>query len=120
IDAYNQAVRLNSKDPESYNSLAWILATCPDAEYRHGPQAVLYANKAVELASKGKAEILDTLAAAYAETGDFKRAIDTEREALRYPSRNANEFHQRLNLYEHGKPYRSPPVNRQMASRSGS
>src|SRR5579885_2677246 len=120
IDAYDKAVRLNPKDAGSYNLLAWILATCPDAKYRNGQQAVAYAKKAVELASNGKAEIVDTLAAAYAESGDFKQAVATEREALQYQTKNAKEFRARLALYEHGKPYRSPPVDREAANHSNS
>lgn len=59
---------------------AWIRATCPDPSIRNGPLAVTDAKKACQL-SKWSNNI-DTLAAAYAETGDFDSAIRYEEQAI--------------------------------------
>lgn len=64
----------------AYNTLAWELATNPDDRLRDGAQALLYARKA--LLEDDSSATLDTLAAAYAEAGQFAAAIETQRSAL--------------------------------------
>ena len=48
-----------------------MLATSPDAKLRNGRRAIELATRACELTKYKAAYILSTLAAAYAETGDF-------------------------------------------------
>ncbi len=57
-----------------YVARAWIWATCPDSRYRDGKQAVESATRACELTGWKSPDELDTLAAAYAESGDFTAA----------------------------------------------
>jgi tetratricopeptide (TPR) repeat protein len=64
------------------NNLAWVLATSPDAGLRDGRRAVELATKACELTGYGQAHILSTLAAGYAEQGDFATAQRWSRESL--------------------------------------
>ena len=64
------------------NNLAWILATTENAELRDGAAAVAFANEAVEIAGE-RADLLDTLAAAYAEDGDLAKAIKTAQQAVK-------------------------------------
>ena len=59
------------------NDLAWLLATCPDNSVRNGQKAVELAQQAVQLSNGRSPEILDTLAAAYAEAGRFHEAVET-------------------------------------------
>ena len=59
--------------PNLLNSWAWQLATCPDAKYRDGTLAVKFALKTKHL---------DTLAAAYAEMGQFEDAVTTQQRAI--------------------------------------
>ena len=72
------AARQNSV--AGHNSLAWLLATCSDARLRDGPRALVHAQLAVD--AQPSAGHLDTLAAAYAETGQFAQAVSTQRQAL--------------------------------------
>lgn len=90
---YDQLVKILPDEPEGYNGLAWLWATCPDAKVRNGAKAVEYARMAVELASNAESEAEDeediedsvalrvecqeTLAVAQAETGNFTAAIAT-------------------------------------------
>jgi hypothetical protein len=57
------------------NNLAWLLATCPDAAFRNGPEAVRLATQACELTRYAQPLLIGTLAAAQAEAGDFQAAI---------------------------------------------
>ncbi len=73
---FTEAKRLEPQNPVPYQNLAWLQATCPDERFRNGALAVENATKACELADWKSAEFFDTLAAAYAEQGDFDSAKD--------------------------------------------
>jgi tetratricopeptide (TPR) repeat protein len=97
------------KKPErALNSLAWLRATCPEAEIRNGKEAVELALKACELSEWKDWAIIDTLAAAYAEQGDFDRAIKYQKQVLqiRKFASDYDKIRQHLALYEQHTPYR--------------
>jgi tetratricopeptide (TPR) repeat protein len=71
---------------EGHNTRAWILATSPDAEVRNGKEAIEAAHAALSLEDTGK--FRDTLAAAFAETGQFKKAVAEQRYAIRLLRKN--------------------------------
>jgi tetratricopeptide (TPR) repeat protein len=114
--SYQQAVRdletaiqMNTKKPErALNSLAWLRATCPEAEIRNGKEAVELALKACELSQWNDWNIIDTLAAAYAEQGDFDRAIQYQKQVLEMGkfAKDNDKIRQHLALYEQHTPYR--------------
>ena len=64
------------------DELAWIFATHPNDELRDGNEAVLLAEHACAATKRTDAMLLATLAAAYAETGNFGQAINTIQESL--------------------------------------
>lgn len=66
-----------------YLELAWLRATCPDPEFRDGEKAVNLAQSALETARTKTAIHYDTLAAAYAEAGDFEKAVLAEQGAAK-------------------------------------
>jgi len=80
---YASALLLQPDFPNALDGLAWILATSSSAEYRNGPQAVGMAERACELTSRADAAKLKTLAAAYAEIGDFNKAVANASNALK-------------------------------------
>jgi len=49
IADHKKAIEIDLKFSEGYNNLSWLLATCPDAEYRNGVTAVIFAQKAVAI-----------------------------------------------------------------------
>ena len=95
------------------NNLALILATDPDATNRNGSEAVQLAQRACALTDYQTPVLIGTLAAAYAEAGRFKEAIETARRA-RDLARAAGQLEvaeknqQLLKLYQSGRPYRQP------------
>ena len=102
------ALALNLEDPQIYNSLAWLLATCPDARLRDGKGAVEYATKACELDQWNDAGDLDTLASAYAESGDFDAAFKWQQKAVAMSSgTQLTDRQSRLDLYVARKAYRT-------------
>jgi tetratricopeptide (TPR) repeat protein len=106
---YKQALELLPKEQRSarlYNEVAWFLATCPKAEGRDGMEAIMYAKQACEI--ERNPLYVDTLAAAYAEAGDFEEAVKFQKEALTHPRFFGNQLkgaQERLGLYESRKPY---------------
>ena len=104
---FAKACELDPEDPDSHNALAWRLATCPKAEVRNGAKAVEHATRACRLTENQDALHLDTLAAAYAESGKFKEAIEWQQRAIAATTEpdERKEYQERLQLYQAGKPY---------------
>jgi tetratricopeptide (TPR) repeat protein len=101
------------KEPSSgaptYNELAWLRATCPVEKHRNGQQAVEYATKACELTAWKNPGYLDSLAAAYAEVGDFDKAVEWQKKVLNLATADQkSDVESRLKLYLDKKPYRQP------------
>lgn len=93
------------------NKAAWILATAVDPSARDGAHAIVLGQHAVELTRRQDASSLDTLAAAYAETGKFDDAVTIGTEALSLARARGDrqfdiELEQRLVLYKSHKPVR--------------
>ncbi len=76
------SLKLNEKNEQACNALAWLRATAPDPAARNGPESVRLAQRAIALTTKSDYAVFDTLAAAYAEANDYARAVDTEKRAL--------------------------------------
>jgi tetratricopeptide (TPR) repeat protein len=79
---YAGALLIQQDFPDALDALAWLLATAPSPEIRNGAQAVGMAERACELTGQRDARKLKTLAAAYAEVGDFPKAIAAATNAL--------------------------------------
>lgn len=103
---YERALALNPCSGGTHNNLAWLLATSKDASLRDGARAVKHALRAVELGNN--AEWMDTLAAAYAECGDFEAAVRTEAEACRLSGGSNRAFLRRIEIYRRGQSWHAP------------
>lgn len=89
---------------------AWFRATCPNASFRNGKQAVKDAKAACSIMIWKDEGMIDTLAAAYAEAGDFKSAVQYASQALSVKGISANStklFQRHLALFQQNKPIRS-------------
>jgi tetratricopeptide (TPR) repeat protein len=107
---YDETLRLDRKNVSALNDKSWILATCPNARWRDGKTSVELANKAIELADKDRAtQLRDTLAAGYAEIGEFDKAVVEEMKVLEDKSIDKQvrvKCERRLELYRQKKPCR--------------
>ena len=94
-------------------NLAWILATAPDEKVRNGEEAVRLAEKACDLTARKDARMLSALAAAYAEAGQFPKAIAAAQQAIELAQaagepKFAQVNAQLLRFYQAGRPYHEP------------
>ena len=111
IADYKEALRVDPTDAWAYCGVAWIRATCgEERRSRRNDRGAEFAAKACKLTSWKDDDYLDTLAAAYAEAGQFDKAVEWQAKALVLaPSTDRAAFQARLDLYKAGKPYREPP-----------
>src|SRR5215208_5440319 len=82
IEHYEKALEVSPSSIPTLTNLAWLLATSQDASVRNGPRAVELAAQADRVVGGTNTLVLRTLAAAYAETGEFENAIKTARSAM--------------------------------------
>jgi tetratricopeptide (TPR) repeat protein len=121
---FNVAVQLGNNVSISYRRRAWLLATCPDERFRDGRRAFADASQAYVLSPiiiQGHADgdgphgsySMEALAAAYAECGDFKAAVEWQQKALDKKTYDDEEDYVKaqaaLELYKTHKPYRFKP-----------
>jgi tetratricopeptide (TPR) repeat protein len=107
IADYETLIKLQPKDASTLNNLAWVLATSPDDKLRDGKRAVALATEACELTEYKAAHILSTLAAAYAENGDFPAAIKWVEKGVEVAKEAEKEpLSKELESYRNRKPWR--------------
>jgi len=109
IKQYEQALEISPQSVAAENNLAWLLATNPDASIRHRDRALELATRANQLSGGGNATVLRTLAAAYANAGQFSRAVEVGQLALSltdWESPLAKALQQEIAGYQAGLPYR--------------
>jgi tetratricopeptide (TPR) repeat protein len=104
-----KAIALDKNNLFAHNNYAWLLATCPDDSVRDGHRAVQHARGASERLRHGSATVLDTLAAAEAEIGDFRSAVKNEKRALSLAKDNRSLYNQHLQSYMNASPVREAP-----------
>jgi len=110
VHHFERAIRLDPQDRGSMLRLAWLSATCPLDAVRNGERAVELAERLDRATGHKDPLVLDTLAAAYAEHGDFPAAARAAGEALvrLRPDQKAvaDAIRARVTLYESERPYR--------------
>jgi tetratricopeptide (TPR) repeat protein len=112
IVEYERAIELQQDDPDAgtINNLAWVLCTSPLSEIRDGARAVELSLRACELIQYEESYAVSTLAAAYAETGDFERAREFAAKAVELGEKEQSEslenLRRELEGYQRNKPWR--------------
>ncbi len=111
IADYDEILTANPDYAVAVNNKAWTLCTANVEKVRDGKKAVELATKACELTQWQNAGYIDTLAAAYAEAGDFEKAVKYQTQVLEdaeLVKREGTELKDRLELYKAKKKYRLP------------
>jgi len=106
---FERALKIDPKDTIALRDLAWLIGSSPEVSTRDARRAVKLALKACKLTGWRDADLIDTLAAAYATSGDFSKAITTQRQAFAL-LRNPDSMSERLDLYIEHKPYRATVI----------
>ncbi|HEY7638682.1 MAG TPA: tetratricopeptide repeat protein [Steroidobacteraceae bacterium] len=93
------------------NQFSWTLSVAEDEELRNSALAIRVLEPALAAEKQKPPQYLDTLAASYAENGQFDKAVATQLEAIQTlrrtrPAEPAPDMEQRLELYRAGKAYR--------------
>lgn len=112
IKHYRESLRLMPTSPATLAGLSWVLATSGQEEFRHGTEALDLARRACELTDYRNPDTLRTLAAAYAETGQFMEAVEAAQKAVDLylatgDQKRAKHTAHMQQLYKAGKPYRA-------------
>jgi len=115
INDFNQAIVLNPRDADAYEGLAALLSTCPEDKFRDGKKAVEFATKSCELSEWKNWVNIRTLAAAYAETSEFAKAVtwQTKANEMANEEKYKQEGQARLELYKIAKPFRREPYGKE-------
>jgi tetratricopeptide (TPR) repeat protein len=104
---YEAALALEPKDDGLLNNLAWLLATSPNDGVRDGKRSIELAEAACRVTEYKAPHILSTLAAAYAESGDFDAARKWSKKAVEIAADAEKEtLRKELESYEANKPWR--------------
>jgi tetratricopeptide (TPR) repeat protein len=112
---YNEAFRLDPNNFFVCNNLAWMQATCLIDKYRDGRKALETAQRAHRLRGGDDWRIVATMAAAFAENGDFEQARKWHEKAVKLiaddksaTDKEKESLRSRLEVYKTNKPYRKP------------
>src|SRR6266513_593059 len=114
IQHYEKALEISPRSVSALANLAWLMATCSNASFRNGSKAIELAGQANQLLRGTNTLVLRTLAAAYAESGQFGKAIEIARAAMQLAQTQSDNalaaaLQQEIALYELSLPYRETP-----------
>ena len=118
IRLYRASLERDADRIDVLNNLAWLLATNPNPGLRNGKEAVKLAARAYSLLEgqgKHSSHILDTLSAAYAENGQFDKALETARRGLDIAQAEGaaelvEQIREQIKAYEAGRAYRDSSI----------
>ena len=108
---FERSLASNPRAFSAANNLAWIRATARSSNLRDARQALELAQFLANGPGANRPDVLDTLAAAYAENRDFEKAIDSASRAIEMASEQgmavlAQRIQGRLTLYRRSEPFR--------------
>jgi tetratricopeptide (TPR) repeat protein len=107
IESFEKAISQDNAYWPAHASLAYVLATCPDASFLDGHRAIHHAAEACELTEWREWEPLSCLAAAYARIGNYNEAEKIALDALcsARDARGTARIEKLIALIRAGQPY---------------
>jgi len=122
VEEWQKVLAIRPDNGNAMSNLAWVFAASPDDSLRDGPQAVQLAEQALRISGGRIPIIFRTLAAAYAENGQFSEAIETARRGSDLANSQGNsglatELQGSIALYQAGRPLRDPSLANGSSSR---
>ena len=115
VEEWQKVLAIQSDNGNAMSNLAWVFATSPDDSLRDGAKAVQLASEALRISGQRIPIIFRTLAAAYAETGEFSKAIQNAQKGIELANSQGNsdlaaELQGNIALYEQRRPLRDPSL----------
>src|SRR6266498_5997802 len=122
VEEWQKVLAIQSDNGNAISNLAWVFATSPDDSLRDGAQAVQLAEQALRISGARIPIIFRTLAAAYAENGQFSEAIQTAQRGIELANSRGNsglatELQSNIVLYQARQPLRDPSLTNGSSSR---
>jgi len=111
IELYEKIIAVRPDDDLVLNNLAWLYLTAQDRQLRNLERAMKLAQKSVDLLAT--IDNLDTLAEAYFQSGDTKKALEVIRKAasdVDYPPKRHSYLRKQLLRFRKGNPDSKPPA----------
>ncbi|MHC5085000.1 MAG: sulfatase-like hydrolase/transferase [Planctomycetota bacterium] len=110
VNEYYKVIEYDAENLKALNFLAWIQATSRNGQLRKPQEALKLAQRAAKAADYKTAEVLDTLAVAYAATGDFEQAVTEADKAIALAESAgeaalAQRIARRRGLFKNGQSY---------------
>jgi protein O-mannosyl-transferase len=115
VEEWQKVLAIQPDNGNAMSNVAWVFATAPDDSLRNGVKAVELAQEAVRISGRRIPLLFRTLAAAYAETGEFSKAIQTAQEGAELANNQGNpglatELQGNISLYQQQRPLRDPSL----------
>jgi tetratricopeptide (TPR) repeat protein len=111
IELYEKLIAVRPDNDLVLNNLAWLYLTAQDRQLRNLERAMKLAQKSVEL--HPTIDNLDTLAEAYFQSGEIKKALEIIRKAgsdVDYPPKRHSYLRKQLLRFRNGDPDTNPPT----------
>ncbi len=82
LDGYRRCLLIDPENERSIRNMAWLQATCPDAKFRKPNAALELLGQIPQERIENSSHALDVLAACYAATGQYSKAVATAERAM--------------------------------------
>jgi tetratricopeptide (TPR) repeat protein len=115
VEEWQKVLAIQPDNGNALSNLAWVFATSPDDPLRDGKKAVQLAEDAMRISGRRIPIIFRTLAAAYAESGEFSKAIQVAQKGIEVANSQGNsglatELQGNIALYQEQRPLRDPSL----------
>ncbi len=123
VEEWQKVLEIQPDNGNAMSNLAWVLATSPDDSLRDGAKAVQLAEQAMRISGRRIPLLFRTLAAAYAERGQFSEAVQTAQQGIELANTQGNselatELSGNIALYQERQPLRDPSLTNGVTSHS--